>query len=218
MLPIFLNSKLFSEALTHRSLLNERKGIKSNERLEFLGDAVLELATTKYLYHRYPEAAEGLLTSYRAALVKRSMLAQVAQELGIDDQLLLSHGEEAAGGRKNPALLENTFEAIVGALYLDQGFEACESFLEKQVFTKAQALIDNNLIKDYKSNLQESIQSQGKETPTYSTIEAIGPDHNKTFTVAVLSEGKEIGRGTGRSKQEASQAAAKAALEILNTA
>lgn len=203
--------------MTHRSSVNESRGIVSNERLEFLGDAVLELATTKYLYARFPEANEGLLTSYRSSLVKRSMLATVAKTLEIGPKLRMSHGEEASGGRENPALLENAFEALVGALYQDQGFDVCYEFLLEHLFVHTDAVIAGNLHKDYKSTLQETVQAKGQSTPVYKTLSATGPDHSKTFEVAVVVDGETLGTGTGKSKQEASQMAAKAALEKTPT-
>lgn len=214
MLPTFTNSALLEEALTHRSALNEIAH-QSNERLEFLGDAVLELATTIFLYQKYPEANEGLLTSYRASLVRRVMLAEVATTLGLGERLIMSKGEEAMGGRKNPALLENAFEALVGALYQDQGFAPVYEFLESNLFVHVDEVIANNLHRDFKSTLQELIQSQSRPTPHYHTVKESGPDHDKTFTVEVKVEDETLGSGEGKSKQEASQMAAKSALEKI---
>lgn len=218
MLPTFKNPALLEEALTHRSVVNERNGAVSNERLEFLGDAVLELATTMFLYEKLPDAPEGLLTSFRSSLVKKQMLAQVATSLGLGDMLKMSHGEELMGGRLNPALLENTFEAVIGALFKDQGFDACHSFLSEHLFIHFDEINEKNLHRDHKSMLQELVQSQGKATPTYDTLESTGPDHSKTFTVAVMVENQQLGTGSGKSKQEASQAAAKDALEKMSHA
>ncbi|PWU22897.1 ribonuclease III [Candidatus Cerribacteria bacterium 'Amazon FNV 2010 28 9'] len=215
MLPPFVNTQLLDEALTHRSVTNEASHAISNERLEFLGDAVLELATTQFLYQRFPDAAEGLLTSYRSSLVRRSQLSQVAAILGVGEFLKLSKGEESMGGRSNPALLENAFEAIVGALYLDQGFDACYRFLAEHLFSQVDEVIANNLHKDYKSTLQETVQAEGKPTPVYTTLSASGPDHDRIFEIAVNVAGQEYGVGKGKSKQEASQMAAKAALEKI---
>lgn len=213
MLPTFKNPDLFSEALTHRSAVNEKLGVASNERLEFLGDAVIELAVTMFLYERLPDQPEGVMTSFRSALVKRPMLARVAKHLDLGLMLKMSRGEEQMGGRENPALLENTFEAFIGALFKDQGFEACYQFLEENLFIHFEEINAKNLQKDHKSQLQEVIQAESKPTPIYKTLEESGPDHSKTFTVAVLVGGERLGIGSGKSKQEASQAAAKDALE-----
>lgn len=212
-LPTFNDPKLLEEALTHRSAVNEKLGIVSNERLEFLGDAVLELATTMFLYQKLPQEPEGILTSFRSALVKRQMLARVAKQLGLGLQLKMSRGEEQMGGRENPALLENTFEAVVGALFRDQGFEPCYQFLANELFTHFDEIMAKNLHRDHKSQLQETVQAESKPTPTYETLEESGPDHQKTFTVAVNVGKERLGIGVGKSKQEASQMAAKDALE-----
>lgn len=215
MLPPFKNPALLEEAFVHRSAVNESKGTVSNERLEFLGDAVLELATTIFLYKRLPDVPEGILTSFRSSLVKKTTLAKVALNLGLGDMLKMSRGEEAMGGRKNPALLENTFEAFIGALFLDQGFDACYAFLDENLFIRFDEINDNNLHRDDKSLLQESVQAQGKPTPVYETLESHGPDHDKTFKVAVSVDAHRLGVGEGKSKQEASLRAAKAALEKI---
>lgn len=212
-LPTFNNSALLAEALTHRSVVNEREGVVSNERLEFLGDAVLELAATMFLYERLPNEAEGVLTSFRSALVKRQMLAKVAKQIGLGLELKMSRGEEQMGGRENPGLLENTFEAVTGALFLDQGFDACYQFLSQELFIHFDEISAKNLHRDQKSELQEIVQAEGQPTPVYKTLEESGPDHSKTFTVAVMVGGQRLGLGSGKSKQEASQMAAKDALE-----
>lgn len=215
MLPTFKNPALLEEALTHRSAINEKEGMVSNERLEFLGDAVLELATTMFLYRKLPDAPEGLLTSFRSSLVKKHMLARVATQIGLGEKLKVSHGEELMGGRENPALLENTFEAVVGALFEDQGFDACYQFLDRELFVHFEEISTNNLHRDHKSMLQEQVQAKGQPTPVYETLESSGPDHSKTFTVAVTVDENRLGIGVGKSKQEASQAAAKDALEKI---
>ncbi len=212
-LPTFKDPQLLAQALTHRSAVNEKLGVVSNERLEFLGDAVLELATTMFLYQKLPKEPEGVLTSFRSALVKRSMLARVAKQLDLGLKLTMSKGEEQMGGRENPALLENTFEAFVGALFKDQGFDVCYRFLNEVLFVQFEEISAKNLQRDHKSQLQETIQAQGKPTPTYKTLEESGPDHKKTFTVAVMVGKERLGLGSGKSKQEASQMAAKDALE-----
>lgn len=214
-LPSFNSPKLRKEALIHRSAVNEKLGIRSNERLEFLGDAVLELAATLFLYKKLPDAPEGLLTSFRSALVRRHTLAKVAKHLGLGQELMMSKGEEQMGGRENPALLENTFEAFVGALFQDQGFDACFEFLERELFVHFDEISAKNLHRDHKSQLQEIVQAKGNPTPTYETLESSGPEHSKTFTVAVIVGKDRLGIGSGKSKQEASQMAAKDALEKM---
>ncbi|MBP9700241.1 ribonuclease III [Candidatus Woesebacteria bacterium] len=215
MLPVFQSEDLYQTALVHRSFLNETDSTESNERLEFLGDAVLELATTQFLYAAYPNANEGVMTSYRAALVKTVTLAQVAKELGLDQELKMSKGEERSGGRENPSLLADTFEAVLGALYLDQGFDVCVTFLQDALFPRFDQILKDETYKDYKTTLQELVQAQGKSTPIYVTVNETGPDHLKTFTVEVRIDGEAIGSGVGKSKQDASQEAAKLALEKL---
>lgn len=214
MLPTFQNQALLTTALTHRSALNENlsTSTESNERLEFLGDAVLELATTQFLFDRFPDEPEGTLTAYRSALVKTTTLADVATDLGFGDKLFMSKGEESTGGRTNPSLLADTFEAVLGALYLDQGFQAVVPFLETHLFPRFDAIQSQRLFKDAKSQLQETVQAQGSAAPVYQVVSEEGPDHDKNFTVQVLVDGKIIGVGTGRSKQQAQQAAARAAL------
>lgn len=211
----FKNKDLLTTALTHRSALNEQisDSHESNERLEFLGDAVLELATTRFLYDQHPDDQEGLLTAYRSALVKTETLAEVATELGLGEELYMSNGEEATGGRTNVGILADSFEAFLGAIYLDQGYEAVVAFLEEKLFPRLKEIKKNKLYRDGKSLLQEVVQSKGFSAPQYKVIEEHGPDHDKEFTVAVLVSDKEMGRGTGRSKQHAQQAAARQALE-----
>jgi ribonuclease-3 len=213
-LPDFQQKDLLKNALTHRSALNEGSEFhQSNERLEFLGDAVLELATTEYLYHRYPDTQEGLLTAYRSALVKTTTLAEAAMELGVGEKIFMSKGEEATGGRENASLLADTMEAIIGALYLDQGYDAAAKFLEEVLFFRFDDILKKKLYKDAKSHLQEVVQAQGYETPIYEVVSEVGPDHDKEFTVRVLIGGQAAALGTGRSKQLAQQDAARKALE-----
>jgi ribonuclease-3 len=206
---------LLQKALTHRSWLNENVGktSESNERLEFLGDAVLELIISEYLFNKYPKFNEGVLTAFRASLVKTETLAKVAKSLKLGKILLLSHGEEISGGRQNKSLLADTFEAIIGAIYLDSGKKATSLFLDKHLIPELQDIIDKRLDKDAKSTLQEIAQSQEKETPIYKVLKEEGPDHDKIFTVAVFINGKHVSKGTGKSKQQAQQEAAKKALE-----
>lgn len=215
MIPTFSDTSLLETALTHRSALNEKqsRATESNERLEFLGDAVLELATTRFLYSKFPTESEGVLTSYRSALVKTTSLASVAIELGLGQQLKMSKGEEATGGRENPGLLADTFEAVLGGLYLDQGFEKAEEFLHETLFIHLDQILTDRSYKDAKSELQERVQALGFSTPDYEVINEVGPDHDKTFTITVSVGKKVVGQGTGRSKQQAQQAAAESALE-----
>lgn len=215
MLPSFTNSQLLTTALTHRSALNEQPDLspESNERLEFLGDAVLELITTQFLFKKFPDEAEGILTAYRSALVKTTTLAEVATQLGLGEQLYMSKGEEATGGRTNPALLANTMEAIIGALYLDQGIEKVTEFVTEVLLWKVDDIVSKKLYKDPKSLLQELVQAQGLSTPSYAVLEEEGPDHNKAFIVGVYVDEKLVGTGSGKSKQLAQQEAASQALE-----
>ncbi len=214
-LPEFKNKKLLVRALTHRSALNEKNSSAevSNERLEFLGDAVLELATTQFLFDRYPEEPEGILTAYRSALVKTETLATIATELKLGEKLHMSRGEEATGGRTNIGILADTMEAYLGALYLDQGIDVVTTLLKKILFPSIDEIIEKKLFKDAKSYLQEVVQALGFETPTYEVITEVGPDHDKEFTVAVNVDTQLAGRGSGRSKQHAQQAAAREALK-----
>ena len=210
----FKDTDLLTQAFTHRSYLNENKSFKleHNERLEFLGDAVLELVTTEFLYSKYPKKTEGELTSVRAALVNTVSLASVAHDLDIDAHLLLSKGEAKDKGRARGVILANAFEALVGALYLDGGYKAANKFLKQVLLEKAGEVVEKNLWQDPKSVLQERAQEFESITPAYKVIKQIGPDHAKTFTVGVYLGAKLIGKGSGMSKQEAETEAARAAL------
>ncbi len=210
----FSNLDLFEEALTHRSYLNENKSSKAhNERLEFLGDAVLELSATQFLFTKFPQKPEGELTAFRAALVNTVSLAETAEKLGINDMLLLSRGEKRDTGRARQIILANAFEALLGALYLDQGYEAADAFLIKHLFPKLDPVIEARAWQDAKSKFQEAAQEHKGITPAYKTIREDGPDHDRDFTVGVYIGEKEIARGVGKSKQEAEQAAAQAGLD-----
>ena len=217
MLPKFKNSLLLETALTHRSALNERisSSSESNERLEFLGDAVLELITTKFLFNKFPNEPEGVLTAYRSSLVKTTTLAEVAVELSLGEKLYMSRGEEATGGRNNPGLLADTTEAIIGAIYLDQDYETTKQFLEKNLFNKFEQIKKEKLYQDSKSVLQEIVQAKGFEAPIYKVTKEDGPDHDKQFTIEVLVNSQPTGIGLGKSKQLAQQAAAEEALKVL---
>jgi ribonuclease-3 len=215
-LPPLQNPTLYKIAFTHRSALNEFPDRPvSNERLEFLGDAVLELTVSRYLYDQFPGDPEGILTSYRSSLVKTTTLAKTAKEYGLGQLLVLSKGEEQSGGRENAALLANTFEAYVGALYLDQGYAAADSFIHTALIPKLHEIRAKKQYKDSKSTLQEYAQSKHQRPPTYKVVGEAGPDHQKQFAVAVLVGGNELGRATGKSKQEAQQLAAEKALEKI---
>ncbi len=211
----FKNKALLKMAFTHRSYLNENpsQGLEHNERLEFLGDAVLELATTEYLYKKYPEKPEGEMTALRAALVNTIILSETARELEMNDYLLLSKGEAKDTGKARQYILANTFEALVGAIYLDRGYAAISLFLEKVLFPKLEKIIKEKLWIDAKSFLQERAQDAVGVTPIYKTMKEWGPDHNKVFLVGVYLGDELAAEGEGRSKQEAEQSAARAALE-----
>ena len=218
MLPKFIQPLLLTTALTQRSALNEHlsQAQESNERLEYLGDAVLELVATKFLFLKFPQEPEGQLTAFRSSLVKTTTLAEVATDLKLGELLYMSKGEESGGGRLNVGLLANTVEAVIGALYLDQGFQAVEAFLEQHLFPKFDQIYAQKLYKDAKSLLQEEVQAKGLEAPAYQVVDEVGPDHDKVFTVEVVVDGQKKAMGTGKSKQQAQQEAAKKALESLN--
>jgi ribonuclease III len=212
---IFNNKNLLKQALAHRSYINEHPEwtLGHNERLEFLGDAVIELATTEYLYLNYPNP-EGELTAFRAALVNAVELSKVALELGVGDFLLLSKGEAKETGKARQEILANTFEAIVGAIYLDQGYKSAFEFLKRVLFGRLPSIIEKGLFKDPKSRFQEEAQSKVGITPSYVVLKEWGPDHAKHFLVAVYLGEEEVARGEGSSKQEAEMNAAREALEI----
>jgi len=214
----FKNKQLIQTAFTHRSYLNENRGTvkEHNERLEFLGDAVLELAITDFLYNKYPERPEGELTAFRASLVNTQSISAAATELGMNDYLLLSRGEAKDTGRARQYILANTFEAFIGALYLDQQYEAARQFIENTLFGKIEKIVKDRLWQDAKSYFQEKTQEEHSVTPSYKLMQEAGPDHDKKFIVAAMIKDEAVAQGEGRSKQEAEQAAARAALEIKN--
>ena len=208
----FKNKALLEQAFTHRSYLNENKeaGREHNERLEFLGDAVLELVITDFLYGKYKEATEGDLTSYRSALVNATTCAQVATTLDVNDYLLLSRGEaKDEGGRARQFILANTLEALIGALYLDQGYDAAKTFIYEHIAPLADDIITKGAWIDSKSLFQERAQDVLGVTPLYKTMKETGPDHDKKFTVGVYLGTELIAQGDGKSKQDAEQEAAR---------
>lgn len=212
----FKDQNILRQAFVHRSYLNEHREITfSNERMEFLGDAILSFLTSKYLYATYPDFPEGILTNIRSSLVKTTSLGSIASELGFGELLLLSKGEEESGGRKNTSLLADTFEAFLGAVFLDRGIQAVEKFLRTYLFPKAESVIKNKSYVDFKSLLQEIIQEKSRVSPTYRVVKTEGPDHNKTFWVEAITAKHVIGKGMGKSKQEAEQKAAQSALAAL---
>lgn len=211
----FKNKDLLFNAFIHRSYLNEHPEIKlgNNERLEFLGDAILSFVISEYLYENYPPHPEGDLTSFRAAIVNSKSLAKIGQEIDLGHFLYLSKGEEATGGRNRQYLLANAFEALLGAIYLDQGLEVAGEFVRKLLVPPLKEIINNNLYKDYKSTLQELSQEEKDITPTYKVVSEEGPDHAKKFSIGVFLGKQRLATGEGGSKQAAEQEAAKAALE-----
>jgi len=213
---IFKNKDLLIQAFCHRSYLNENLGFRlpHNERLEFLGDAVLELVVTEYLYQNYPEKSEGELTNWRAALVNAKELAIVARNLDFNDYLLLSKGEAKEIGKARQYILANTFEALIGAIYLDQGYQACQDFIKRNLIKELPKIVEAGLFKDAKSRFQEEAQERVGITPIYQVLEEWGPDHAKHFIIGVFLSEELVAKGEGSSKQEAEEEAAKNALEI----
>jgi len=210
----FKDKETIRNAFVHRSYLNEHPGEKltHNERLEFLGDAILGFIVSEYLYQRFPEKSEGDLTNFRSALVNARSLAETASKLKLGDYLLLSKGEEATGGRDRQYLLANTFEALLGAIYLDLGLKVAGDFLEKNLLPNIDHVIEKKLYKDFKSLLQEQAQDKLSMTPIYKVLSEEGPDHSKTFKMGVYFNERLVAEGAGNSKQTAEQAAAAAAL------
>ena len=212
----FKNKALLTQAFTHRSYLNEHRDIEMghNERLEFLGDAVIELIVTEYLYAKYPDKTEGELTSYRSALVKAETLSEAASKIGMNDFLLLSKGEAKDLGRARQIILANTIEALIGSIFLDQGYDIAKYFISKNIFFLIDKIIEDQMWLDAKSKFQERAQDKEGETPLYKTVKEEGPDHDKKFTVGVFIHNEKVAEGEGKSKQEAEQEAAKQALKV----
>ncbi len=213
----FKDPLLLRQALVHTSYLNENPGIGvgSNERLEFLGDAVLGLVVARQLYKQYPEAHEGRLTELRAHLVRRETLARAAARLGLGDVLLLGRGEGAAGGRRRPTNLAHAYEALVGAIFLDRGLAQAQRFVMSSLKEDLLAIRGQEVAPDSKSRLQEVVQSRWQTTPSYRTTKIEGPDHARRFTVQVSVGSRQLGEGQGRSKQAAEKQAAEEALRVL---
>ena len=211
---VFNDVELLVTAFTHRSYLNEhRKSVRAhNERLEFLGDAVLELAVTEYLYHNFKEP-EGILTNWRSALVRTESLSEAGQRLGFEPYLRLSRGEKGGSERARAQILANSVEAVIGALYLDQGYGAAKKFVNDNLLSKLEGILKADTWRDPKSLLQEVVQSTEGVTPNYKVLTEEGPDHDKTFKIGVFVADTLKGEGTGQSKQDAQQAAATEALK-----
>lgn len=210
----FLNDALLEQAFIHRSFINEnpRSGLEHNERLEFLGDAVLELAVTEYLYATYPHHNEGDLTAYRSALVNAVTLGKIADHLGFNDMIKLSKGEAKDVSRARSSILADAYEAFVGALYLDQGYDAAKVFISRTVLIKTEDIIKQGLYKDAKSYVQEKAQEVYSVTPAYRVLGEEGPDHDKIFRIGIYFGDELISEGEGKSKQEAETASARNAL------
>ena len=207
------NTQIFDEVFTHRSYLNEHKSVahNHNERLEFLGDAVLELVVTEHLYKTYPNP-EGELTNWRSAIVKGEMISQVSRQLNLGSFLKMSKGEEQSGGKERNLILANLFEALIGGIYLDEGYAKESQFIHTYLIPKLKKIIEEGTYIDSKSRFQELIQNKIGFTPRYELIDQDGPDHNRMFTIGVYIEEKCVGKGQGPSKQKAEQAAAADAL------
>jgi len=213
----FRDKQHLQQALTHRSYLNENPSFKlsHNERLEFLGDAVLELVVTEYLYTKYPKVWEGELTAYRAALVNTVSISQVSATLEVQKFLLMSKGEAKDTGRARQSILANAYEAIIGAIYLDQGYDKAKDFIVRTLIPKTEEIVKKKLWRDAKSSFQEQSQDKRSITPKYEVLAEEGPDHDKVFTVGVFVGDELICKGKGPSKQEAEQESARQALEKL---
>jgi ribonuclease-3 len=214
----FTNRKLLDTAFVHKSYVNEHRSIKdeNNERLEFLGDAVLELVVTEFLYKNFPTKGEGILTNWRAALVKGRHLAEIAKKLDLGLYLYLSRGEERGGGRKKNYILANTLEALIGAIYLDKDYTTAHKFIDENILTQLESILEEGLHIDAKSRFQEISQDTLGVTPEYKLIKEEGPDHDKSFVMGAYIGKELIGQGSGSSKQKAEQEAAAAALKAKN--
>lgn len=212
----FTDKNLLLSAVTHRSYLNEHREAthEHNERLEFLGDAVLELVVTDFLFNKYTDKPEGELTAIRAALVNTISLATASDKLNVNQHLLMSKGEAKDEGRARQYILANVFEAFIGAIYLDQGYDVAQDFIARQLFAKTEEIVEKRLWQDPKSRFQEMAQEHESVTPTYQLLSQTGPDHDRVFTIGVYLKREEVAQGQGRSKQEAEQAAAEKASQV----
>ncbi len=212
----FKDKNLIQQAFIHRSYINEnpKSQLEHNERLEFLGDAVIELIVTDSLYKSYPDNNEGDLTAYRSALVNAVVMGEVATALNMNNYLLLSKGENKDVGRARQTILANTYESFVGALYLDQGYPSCEKFIVNTLMPRLEEIIAKKTWKDAKSQIQEEAQERLGITPSYKVLSEVGPDHDKHFTIGIFFGDKKIAEGTGKSKQESQQVAAQNALLV----
>jgi len=209
------NKDLLRTAFVHKSYMNEHRNedIEDNERLEFLGDAVLELAVTKHLYEKHPNQAEGEMTAFRSALVKGKQLAEVGKDLNLGAYLHLSKGEDKSGGRDKNYIIANTLEALIGAIYLDHDYDTAEGFIQRFILEKLDEIIEKGLHIDSKSQFQEEAQDKLATTPHYEVLNEEGPDHEKVFTMAAYIGEEKVAEGTGPSKQKAEEAAAENALK-----
>ena len=215
-IPKFKNEEILGQVFMHRSFLNEtNEDVASNERLEFLGDSVLSLVVSGYIFNQHKNLSEGQLTNIRSVLTNTETLYEIGRSLNLGDKLMLSKGEEQSGGRINKTILANTYEAVIGGLYLDQGLAAVAKFIETTLLSQADELIKTQGLKDPKSKLQEKLQEANRNSPVYKVLTEKGPDHNKLYTVGVYMEEKLLAEGTGPSKQDAEKAAARSALAVL---
>ncbi len=216
----FSQPRLIFTALKHRSYLNvtNEPRIYSNERLEFLGDAVINFVVTEFLYRKFPKKTEGQLSKVKSVLVSKPVMAEIAAAMSLGEMLLINWGEEKTGGRHRTSLLGDAFEAVVGAIYMDQGMETARQFVEQYLLKDYQKILKRSLYKNYKSILLEYSQSTSKQPPEYRVVEETGPDHAKQFTVEVWVNGRKVGQGSGRSKKLAEQQAARQAIQKLGIA
>ncbi len=215
-LPKFNNQKLFEQVFIHRSYINEADDdIPSNERLEFLGDSILSFVVSSHIYNKYPDFKEGELTNLRSALTNTEILAEFAIKLELGNYLKLSKGEEESGGRTNKTILANTFEALIGGIYIDQGIDAAREFIAQNIFPSIDSILKTEELKDTKSRLQEYLQAKFKTSPIYKIVKEEGPDHMKRYTVGVYLKDELLAQGFGKSKQEAEKQAAGNALKSI---
>lgn len=212
----FKNIKTLEQAFVHRSFINEngKSGLEHNERLEFLGDAVLELSATDFLFHKFKNKAEGELTAHRAALVNAVTLSEVALALEMNEFLFLSKGEAKDVGRARQNILADAFEAVIGAIYIEHGYTQADNFIKKYLLSKSDEVVKRGLLKDAKSKVQEKSQEIYGLTPKYKVVKEVGPDHDKKFLVAIFFGPEKVAEGEGKSKQEAEQVAAQEALKV----